>query len=87
MQVTTTAGGVCRLSDDQTQDGSLEHIATELCSPLGIIKLSAEGLAQQLREEHGDPATISAAEALIHSAERMTRIIQALVDASRAELP
>jgi hypothetical protein len=83
----TTVGGACRLSNDQSQDDSLELIFSELCSPLDVIKLSAEGLVQQLREEHGDPGDISAAEALIHSAEKMTRIIQALINASSGEFP
>jgi hypothetical protein len=48
-----------------------------------MLKLSAEGLAQQLRATDGDPTDISAAETLIHSAERMSLIVQALLAASR----
>jgi signal transduction histidine kinase len=82
----TVPGGESRLPEAHAVDDSFELLATEFCSPLTVLQLSAEGLVQQLRETHGDPSDISAAELLVHSAEKMNRIIQALLQASR-ELP
>jgi nitrogen fixation/metabolism regulation signal transduction histidine kinase len=79
-------GGVC-LPEEPHWDGSVEIIAAELQTPLDLLQLSAEGLAQHLRESEGDPVEISAAEALVHSAERMRRIVQALIDSIHEELP
>jgi hypothetical protein len=41
---------------------------------------------QHLRASVGDPDELAAAEALAHSAEKMHRIVQALIEASRGEL-
>jgi signal transduction histidine kinase len=73
-------GGVC-LRKEPYWDDSVEFIAAELQTPLELLKQSAEGLAEQLREGAGDPYEISAAETLVHSAERMRRIVQALLEA------
>ncbi|MBN1210923.1 MAG: HAMP domain-containing histidine kinase [Myxococcaceae bacterium] len=78
---------MCLLPEDPGSDDSLELLAAELCSPLNVIRLSAEGLVEQLREMHGDACDISAAERLVNSAEKMSRIVQALLEASRGELP
>jgi hypothetical protein len=83
MEVTTMGGAERLLEDEQVREDPLELIATELRLPLDLIKMSAEGLAQELRETHGDPTDIIAAEALVHSAEKMRRIVQALIQASR----
>ena len=64
-------------------DDSFEFIASEMRLPLSLIRQSAEGLAQQLREMQGDPTDISAAEELAHSAEKMNHIVQALLRISR----
>jgi nitrogen fixation/metabolism regulation signal transduction histidine kinase len=84
MEVTAMGGAERLLEEEQAFDDSLELIATELRMPLDVIKVSAEGLAQELRATAGDPTDIVAAEALIHSAEKMGRIVQALIQASRA---
>jgi signal transduction histidine kinase len=67
----------------QSWHDPLELIASELRSPLDLLRLSAEGLAHELRATQGDPTDISAAETLLHSAERMNRIVQELIAASR----
>lgn len=85
MEVNAT-GGVC-LPEDPKWDDSLELIASELQTPLDLLMMSAEGLAQQLRASDGDPVEISAAESLIHSTEKMRRIVQTLIEVSRGELP
>jgi len=79
-------GGVC-LPEEPYWEDSVEIIAAELQTPLELLKLSAEGLAEQLREENGDLVEISAAETLVHSAEKMRRIVQALLEAVHGELP
>lgn len=61
-------------------NSSVEAIAAELQVPVELLKLSAEGLVEELRAQHGDPSEISAAETLIDSAEQMRRIVQALLD-------
>jgi hypothetical protein len=87
MHMTATGGAARLLEEEQSRDDSLEFIATELWMPLDLIKLSAEGLAEELREARGDPTDIIAAEALVHSAEKMRRIVLALIDASREVNP
>ena len=69
--------------DEQPWNDPLELIMSELRSPLDLLRLSAEGLAHHLRATQGDPTEICAAETLIHSAERMSLMVQALLAASR----
>ncbi|WP_224370670.1 hypothetical protein [Hyalangium versicolor] len=80
---TTWMAGDRSLPDEHEWDDSLEFIATQLHLPLSVIRFSAEGLAQQLREASSDPTDISAAESLASSAEKMSRMVQALLQASR----
>lgn len=80
-----TVGGV-RLPEEQSWDDSLELVAGELQVPLDLIRSSAEGLADHLRASAGDPDELAAAETLVQSAEKMHRIVQALIEASRGEL-
>jgi nitrogen fixation/metabolism regulation signal transduction histidine kinase len=68
-------------------DESLELVAAELQVPLELIRISAAGLAKQLQASAGDPDELAAAETLIQSAEKMHRIVQALIEASRGDLP
>ena len=79
-------GGVC-LPEEQSLEDSVEVIAAELQTPLVLLKLSAEGLAEQLRKGEADPVEISAAETLIHSTEKMRRIVQALLESVHGEWP
>jgi hypothetical protein len=80
-----TVGGV-RLPEEQSWDESLEFVAAELQIPLDLIRSSAEGMAEHLRASAGDPDELAAAETLVQSAEKMHRIVQALIEASRGEL-
>lgn len=80
-----TEGGV-RLPEAQSWDESLELVAAELQTPLDLIRSSAEGLAEHLRASAGAPDELAAAETLIQSSEKMHRIVQALIEASRGEL-
>lgn len=80
-----TVGGV-RLPEAQSWDESLGLVAAELQIPLDLIRSSAEGLAEHLRASAGDPEGLAATETLIQSAEKMNRLVQALIEASRAEL-
>jgi len=80
-----TGGGV-RLPEGQFWDESLSLVAAELQVPLDLIRSSAEGLAEHLRASAGDPEELAAAETLLQSAERMHRIVQALIEARRGEL-
>jgi signal transduction histidine kinase len=82
MEMTWT-GGARALPEEQNWNDSVELIAAEFNHPLRVIQQSAEDLAQQLRESCSDPTDISAAENLAHSAERMSRMVQALIQASR----
>lgn len=86
MEMTWT-GGVRALPEERTWNDSVELIAAEFNQPLSVIQQSAEDLAQQLREACSDPLDISAAEDLAHSAERMSRMVQALIQASRDGVP
>jgi signal transduction histidine kinase len=86
MEMTIT-GGVHRLPEEWTHDDSLERVASELQQPLNVIKLSAQGLLRQLQDTRGDPTDISAAEKLIHSVERMNRLVRALQEVRGTELP
>jgi signal transduction histidine kinase len=81
----STVGGM-RLPEEQSWDESFELVATELQVPLSEIRSSAEGLAEHLRASAGDPDELAAAETLIQSANKMHRIVQALIEASRGEL-
>jgi K+-sensing histidine kinase KdpD len=81
-----TVGGV-RLPEEQSWGEPLESVAAELQMPLDLIRSSAEGLAEHLRASAGDPDELAAAETLVQSAEKMHRIVQALIEASRGELP
>lgn len=76
-------GAGSSLPEEQAWESSVELIATQLHFPLSVIKLSAEGLARQLREACSDPTNITAAESLAQSAEKMSRMVQALIQASR----
>jgi hypothetical protein len=67
-------------------DASLELVAAELQVPLDLIRMSAAGLAEHLRVSAGDPEELAAAETLIQSAEKMHRIVQALIESSRGDL-
>jgi hypothetical protein len=78
--------GVC-LPAERIWDESLELIAAELQVPLDLLRVSAAGLAEQLRGSAGDPEELAAAETLLQSAEKMHRIVQALIDESRGGLP
>lgn len=80
-----TVGGV-RLPEEQSWDEPLEFVAAELQIPLDLIRSSAEGLAEHLRASAEDPDELAAAETLVQSAEKMHRIVQALIEASRGEL-
>jgi hypothetical protein len=71
------------LSEAQECSDPFEFIASEMRAPLGLIRQSAEGLAEQLRELQGEPTDISAAEDLAESAEKMSHIVQALMRISR----
>jgi signal transduction histidine kinase len=82
MEMTWT-GGARALPEEQNWHDSVELIAAEFDHPLSVIRQSAEDLAQQLRETCSDPTDISAAESLAQSAERMSRMVQALLRASR----
>ncbi len=75
--------GGCALPESQQWEDSLELIALELRLPLNVLQQSAEELAQQLRDTDGDSPEVRAAEALIHSTERMRRLVQALGAFSR----
>lgn len=75
-----SAEGGERLPRQLSLNSSVEAIAAELQVPVELLKLSAEGLVDELRAQHGDPSEISAAETLIDSAEQMRRIVQALLD-------
>ncbi|WP_224248857.1 hypothetical protein [Hyalangium gracile] len=77
-------GSSSALLEGAKREDSLELIATKLRLPLSVLKQSAEGLAQQLRDSQGDPTDITAAEDLVHSAERMSQLVQLLIQASRA---
>ncbi|KFE60617.1 hypothetical protein DB31_5956 [Hyalangium minutum] len=79
--------GGSRLPEELYSNTSAELIATELQIPVELLKLSAEGLVEELRTHPGDPLELSAAETLVHSAEKMRRIVQALLDALQAEQP
>lgn len=79
MQVSALGGAY--LLEESEEDHSVEAIATELQTPLALLKFSAEGLAEQLREGGGDPCDIFAAEKLVQSADKMRRIVQALLEA------
>ncbi|HVG63858.1 MAG TPA: hypothetical protein VNA24_35160 [Hyalangium sp.] len=81
----STVGGV-RLPEEQSWDEPLELVASEIQVPLDLIRSSAEGLAEHLRASAGDPDEVAAAETLIQSANKMHRIVQALIEASRGEL-
>lgn len=74
------------MSAARSLSASAEAIAAELQVPVELLKLSAEGLVEELRAQHGDPTEISAAETLIHSAEQMRRIVQALLEVLQDEL-
>lgn len=82
-----SAVGGSRLPEELYSDHSVELIAAELQIPVELLKLSAEGLAEELRAHQGDALEISAAETLVQSAEKMGRIVQALLDALQAEQP
>jgi hypothetical protein len=75
-----SADGGKRLPSKLSLRTSVETIAVELQVPVELLKLSAEGLVEELRARQGDPSEISAAETLIDSAEQMRRIVQALLD-------
>lgn len=79
-------GGV-RLPEERNWDESLELVAAELQVPLDLIRISAEGLAEHLRASAGDPDELAAAETLVQSAEKMHRVVQELIAASRGDLP
>lgn len=81
----SVAGGE-RLPEKLSFHNSVEAIAAELQVPVELLKLSAEGLVEELRAQQGDPSEISAAETLIDSAEQMRRIVQALLDVLQDEL-
>ncbi len=68
-------------------DESLELIAAELQVPLDLLRVSAGNLVEHLRASDSDPEELAAAETLIRSAETMNRVVQALIEASRGELP
>ena len=78
-------GGVC-LPEERNWDESLELVAAELQLPLNLIRESAAGLAEHLRVSAGDPEELAAAETLLQSAEKMHRIVRALIDENRGEL-
>lgn len=80
----SASGGVC-LPEEPYWDHSVEAIAAELQTPLELLKQSAEGLAEQLREAAGDPYEIRAAERLVHSADKMRHIVQALLKVVHGE--
>jgi signal transduction histidine kinase len=82
MELTWT-GGARALPEEQDWNDPVELIAAEFNQPLSVIRQSAEELANQLREACSDPTDISAAEDLAQSAERMSRMVHALIQASR----
>lgn len=82
-----SAVGGSSLPEELHWTDSAESIAAELQIPVELLKLSAEGLAEELRTHQGDPLEISAAETLVQSAEKMRRIVQALLDALQDEQP
>lgn len=71
------------LAEELEWQDPFEFVASELKVPLSLIQQSAEGLAEHLREMQGDPTDISAAQELADSAEKMSQIVQALIQISR----
>jgi prophage DNA circulation protein len=67
-------------------DESLELFATELQLPLDLLRMSAAELAEHLRVEAGAPEELAAAETLLQSAEKMHRLVQALIESSRDDV-
>jgi hypothetical protein len=67
-------------------DESLELFATELQFPLDLLRVSAAELAEHLRVEARAPEELAAAESLIQSAEKMQRLVQALIESNRGDL-
>lgn len=85
MWVLTATGDAERLPESHTQDEALERVASELRYPLTSIRMHAEGMLRQLHAAQGDPVDIDAARTLIHSVERMSRLIQRLLEESQSE--
>jgi hypothetical protein len=74
-----------RLPRELSLSSPVEAIAVKIQVPVELLKLSAEGLVEELRAQHRDPTEISAAETLIDSAEQMRRIVQALLEVLQDE--
>jgi signal transduction histidine kinase len=85
MLVLTATGDAERLPDSHTQDDALERVASELLYPLTTIRMYAEGMLRQMHAAQGDPFDIDAARTLIHSVERMSRLVQVRLEESQSE--
>jgi signal transduction histidine kinase len=84
MPVLNATGDAQRPPRSLMDDDALELVASELLYPLTIIRLNAEDLLQQFQQGGEDPTTADAAQALLHSVERMSQIVQKLMQSTRA---
>ncbi|MDY7232633.1 histidine kinase dimerization/phospho-acceptor domain-containing protein [Hyalangium rubrum] len=86
MGTITTGGAMHLLEEATTVVDTAERVASELRYPLTALRLSAEGLLRQLQDTQGDPTEIDAAQSLIHSVERMSRMVQTFLEVQASEL-
>jgi len=84
MSVLNATGDAQRAPSVVADDAVLENIASELLYPLTVIQLNAEELLQQFQGEYADTTTADAAQSLIRSVERMSQIVQGLMQMSQA---
>jgi len=84
MQVSTATGGAQRPPEGTLDEGALEDVASELLYPLTVIKLNAQELLSQFQDGPEDATAVDAAQTLLRSVERMSHILQVLVEGTQA---
>jgi len=88
MQIPTATGDAQRLPKGDLDEAALEVVASELLHPLTIIRLNAKELLHQFQADGTeDASTLDAAQALLRSVERMSQIIQVLMEDGQAQQP
>ncbi len=80
MLTLNVTGDAQRPPTGASDEAALKAVASELLYPLTVIKLNAEELLQQFRNGQEDAATVDAAQALLRSVERMSHIVQVLIE-------
>ena len=84
MPVLNATGDALRAPSVVADDAVLENVASELLYPLTVIQLNAEELLHQFQGEYVDTTTADAAQSLIRSVERMSQIVQGLLQMRQA---